>query len=82
MPHADKSQFVQIDWADVADDGRVLQASASGRGPQSVTPLSSLHLALYRMTSLKRLRIFQCRQGLPINQQNIMDMHPARRLSF
>ena len=39
------------------------------------TPLSSLHLALRRMTALKRLRVFQCRQGLPINLQNTMSLH-------
>ncbi|KAI0931982.1 hypothetical protein AcW1_000755 [Taiwanofungus camphoratus] len=29
-------------------------------------PLSSLHLALRRMTALNHLRVFQCRQGIPI----------------
>ena len=37
---------------------------------KEVVPLSNLHLALRQMTSLKRLRIFQCRQGLPVNTQS------------
>ena len=39
------------------------------------TPLSALHIALGRMTSLRHLRVFQCRQGLPLNLQNTMNMH-------
>lgn len=34
-------------------------------GKEAESPLSSLYVALGRMTSLKRLRVFQCRQGLP-----------------
>lgn len=38
-------------------------------------PLSNLHIALGRMTTLRHLRVFQCRQGLPINLQNTMNLH-------
>ncbi len=42
---------------------------------KSDTPLSILHIALARMTALRRLRVFQCRQGLPINLHNTMNLH-------
>ena len=42
---------------------------------QDDTPLSNLYLALARMTALRRLRVFQCRQGLPINLQNTVSLH-------
>lgn len=42
---------------------------------QPDAPLSNLHIALARMTALRRLRVFQCRQGLPINLQNTMKLH-------
>ncbi|KAJ8494639.1 hypothetical protein ONZ51_g2227 [Trametes cubensis] len=61
--HSHPSQLPEIEWADVANDGRVLQSAGPNR--EADTPLSSLYVALGRMTSLKRLRVFQCRQGLP-----------------
>lgn len=36
------------------------------QGAIKPAPLSHLHLALRRMTSLQRLRVFQCHRGLPI----------------
>ncbi|KAI0734528.1 hypothetical protein C8Q72DRAFT_949006 [Fomitopsis betulina] len=55
-------------WADVANDARVVTPSGSARqeGAIKPAPLSHLHLALRRMTSLQRLRVFQCHRGLPI----------------
>ncbi|RDX52060.1 hypothetical protein OH76DRAFT_1400979 [Lentinus brumalis] len=73
-------QFVaQIEWADVANDGRVFQSADEN---QEDTPLSNLHLALARMTALRRLRVFQCTQGLPINLRNTMSLHRSRRLGL
>ncbi|KAI9060178.1 hypothetical protein FKP32DRAFT_1679139 [Trametes sanguinea] len=34
------------------------------------------------MTALKRLRVFQCRQGLPLNLQSTMSLHRSRRLGL
>ncbi|KAH9898025.1 hypothetical protein C8Q73DRAFT_640856 [Cubamyces lactineus] len=61
--HSHPPQLPEIEWADVANDGRVLQSADPDKEAES--PLSSLYVALGRMTSLKRLRVFQCRQGLP-----------------
>ncbi|PIL31590.1 hypothetical protein GSI_06292 [Ganoderma sinense ZZ0214-1] len=73
----------QIEWADVANDGRVFQpANKDQEDSETDTPLSNLHIALGRMTSLRHLRVFQCRQGLPINLQNTMNMHRSRRLAL
>ncbi|KAL6304297.1 hypothetical protein BKA93DRAFT_826019 [Sparassis latifolia] len=70
--HATESQAAQIQWADVANDGRVSgPTNASVDADQPLVPLSNLHLALRRMTSLTCLRVFQCRQGIPINIQKI-----------
>ncbi|KAH9950483.1 hypothetical protein B0H21DRAFT_819283 [Amylocystis lapponica] len=88
---ADESLASHVEWADVANDGRVFSAPAPRSKDDEVwdtrsclccletrlivckeavpTPLSNLHLALRRMTSIKRLRVFQCRQGLPIDPQ-------------
>ncbi|KAI0756625.1 hypothetical protein C8Q80DRAFT_1264661 [Daedaleopsis nitida] len=79
--YTDPAFCAQIAWADVANDGRVFHSSANDQ-PETVTPLSNLHIALARMTALKRLRVFQCRQGLPINLQNTMSLHRSRRLGL
>ncbi|KAI0067736.1 hypothetical protein BV25DRAFT_1846939 [Artomyces pyxidatus] len=52
-------------WADVANDGRVLRSSKQ-RGPTTDTPISRLHLVLQRMDALQCIRVFDCRQGLPV----------------
>ncbi|KAI0375379.1 hypothetical protein BV20DRAFT_1117762 [Pilatotrama ljubarskyi] len=77
--HAPSSVCTQVEWADVANDGRVFRGVDTD---QEDAPLSSLHVALDRMTALKRLRVFQCRQGLPINLQNTMSLHRSRRLGL
>ncbi|KAI0361206.1 hypothetical protein OH77DRAFT_1443378 [Trametes cingulata] len=77
--HAPPSLCTQVEWADVANDGRVFRG---GETDQEDKPLSSLHVALDRMTALRRLRVFQCRQGLPINLQNTMSLHRSRRLGL
>ncbi|KAI0721251.1 hypothetical protein C8T65DRAFT_705297 [Cerioporus squamosus] len=69
----------QIEWADVANDGRVFQSADEN---QEDTPLSNLHLALARMTAFRRLRVFQCTQGLPINLHNTMSLHRSGRLEL
>ncbi|KAI0778562.1 hypothetical protein BD413DRAFT_489976 [Trametes elegans] len=79
--HAPPEVYARVRCADVANDGRVFQHDTAGTD-QEDTPLSSLHLALRRMTALKRLRVFQCRQGLPINLQNTMSLHRSRRLGL
>ncbi|OCH95823.1 hypothetical protein OBBRIDRAFT_871524 [Obba rivulosa] len=60
VAHVDTALSAQIEWADVANDGRVLRPSAHG---EPMTPLSMLHLALRGMRRLKRLRVFPCSQG-------------------
>ncbi|KZT72750.1 hypothetical protein DAEQUDRAFT_722365 [Daedalea quercina L-15889] len=57
-------------WADVANDTRVfMPLEAKKEEGTKPSPLSNLHLALRRMPSLQRLRVFQCRRGLPANIQ-------------
>ncbi|KAL7285191.1 LOW QUALITY PROTEIN: hypothetical protein ACG7TL_000284 [Trametes sanguinea] len=82
--------LAHVEWADVANDGRVYHVteperrvgSPDGKEAEDSAPLSSLHVALARMTSLKRLRVFQCRQGLPLNLQSTMSLHRSRRLGL
>ncbi|KAI0673513.1 hypothetical protein C8Q78DRAFT_629755 [Trametes maxima] len=78
--HAPPSVFAHIQWADVGNDGRVFHRAAGT--DQEDAPLSSLHAALARMTALSRLRVFECRQGLPINLQGTMSLHRSRRLEL
>ncbi|KAF9822053.1 hypothetical protein IEO21_00047 [Rhodonia placenta] len=67
---ADDAHAGAVLWADVANDGRVLVDAAARGSSKSVktAPLSHLYAALRRMISLKRLRVFQCRQGVPVNR--------------
>ncbi|OSD03590.1 hypothetical protein PYCCODRAFT_1466958 [Trametes coccinea BRFM310] len=74
--------LAHVEWADVANDGRVYHVTEPEREAEDSAPLSSLHVALARMTSLKRLRVFQCRQGLPLNLQSTMSLHRSRRLGL
>ncbi|PCH33781.1 hypothetical protein WOLCODRAFT_147864 [Wolfiporia cocos MD-104 SS10] len=69
--HADQSICTQVTWADVANDGRVILAKDARKEADSASPLSNLHIALRRMPSLKRLRVFPCRQGLPFSLQRV-----------
>ncbi|KAH9849723.1 hypothetical protein C2E23DRAFT_783612 [Lenzites betulinus] len=63
--HAPPSTCEQVQWADVANDGRAYQKSTS-----KYSPLSTVHIVLRRMTALSRLRVFQCRQGLPLKLES------------
>ncbi|KAI0639781.1 hypothetical protein C8Q77DRAFT_86036 [Trametes polyzona] len=78
--HAPPSLYAQVKWADVANEGRVFRPAKLGEGEDS--PLSSLHAVLGRMTALKQLRVFECRQGLPLNLQSAMSMHRTRPLAL
>ncbi|TBU62024.1 hypothetical protein BD310DRAFT_919461 [Dichomitus squalens] len=81
--YAAPSLLSRIEWADVANDGRVFHLPKQDQADAAPdTPLSSLHIALGRMTSLRRLRVFPCRQGLPLNLQNTMSLHRSRRLGL
>ncbi|KAI1793928.1 hypothetical protein LXA43DRAFT_1120387 [Ganoderma leucocontextum] len=81
--YAEPSLVSQIEWADVANDGRVFQSARKDQeDTEPDTPLSNLHIALSRMTSLRRLRVFQCRQGLSINLQSTMSLHRSRPLAL
>ncbi|CAL1695456.1 unnamed protein product [Somion occarium] len=51
----------QVLWADVANDGRLLHTDKNSY------PLSQLYLAMRMLSSLQHLRVFDCRQGLPIS---------------
>ncbi|CCM05156.1 uncharacterized protein FIBRA_07365 [Fibroporia radiculosa] len=75
---ADDFFAAQVLWLDVANDGRVLTAKKSKDKPEEVFPLSNLHLALRRMTSVRSLRVFQCRRGLPVNVERSTNL----RLKF
>ncbi|KAH9837121.1 uncharacterized protein C8Q71DRAFT_723448 [Rhodofomes roseus] len=69
--NANEAMAARVLWADVANDARVFMPLEKAKSIQEETgrpaPLSNLHLALRRMPSLQRLRVFQCRRGLPAN---------------
>ncbi|KIJ68361.1 hypothetical protein HYDPIDRAFT_179511 [Hydnomerulius pinastri MD-312] len=50
-----------VRWADVANDGRIVETLHSGQK----RPASQLHLALVRLASLERLRVFDVRNYHP-----------------
>ncbi|KDQ63660.1 hypothetical protein JAAARDRAFT_386503 [Jaapia argillacea MUCL 33604] len=50
----------RIRYADVANDGRMVQSPN-----MQPTPVSQLRSAISRMASLQFLRVFECRQGFP-----------------
>ncbi|KZT05954.1 uncharacterized protein LAESUDRAFT_207336 [Laetiporus sulphureus 93-53] len=79
LQHADSLLKAQVYWADVANDGRVL---STGGSAQAALPLSVLYLALRRMTSLRRLRVFQCRQGLPVDLDKVAKTRLAIRFEY
>ncbi|TCD61315.1 hypothetical protein EIP91_008643 [Steccherinum ochraceum] len=54
--------FSRVTYADVANDGRLVQTMKPAQG---LHPLSQLYLAIRLLTSLRHLRVFECRQGLP-----------------
>lgn len=62
--YADDHDCSYIERADVANDGRFFQSN-EGK-PQLATPVSNLHIALRHLRSLKQLRVFECRQGVPM----------------
>ncbi|KAI0830690.1 hypothetical protein BC628DRAFT_892186 [Trametes gibbosa] len=80
LRHAHPSACAQVQWADVANDGRVFHGAQTDEKEDS--PLSALHAALGRMTALARLRVFHCRQGLPLDLQSTMSLHRTRRLGL
>lgn len=55
---------------DVSNDGRLMLLK---RNPskEGVYPLSQLHVVLRKLTALTHLRVFECRQGLPISLHNL-----------
>ncbi|KZV77477.1 hypothetical protein PENSPDRAFT_746624 [Peniophora sp. CONT] len=53
----------EITQVDVANDGRVM--TSRDERHRTVSPVSRLFLALRMMPNLRRLRVFDCRQGLP-----------------
>lgn len=72
VPDSDAAYIV---CADVANDGRVIRTTNAKEDAACVLtkvdiPISQLNIALHRMTALKHLRVFECKQGLPA--------HPAR----
>ncbi|KAL4242152.1 hypothetical protein ABKN59_001867 [Abortiporus biennis] len=69
------SWLSKVTHADVANDGRFLHTSVDSDELQKY-PLSQLHLALAKLPSLTHLRIFECRQGLPIS------LHGLKSLRF
>ncbi|KAI0080098.1 hypothetical protein K474DRAFT_1658361 [Panus rudis PR-1116 ss-1] len=61
----------QVAWADVANDGRFLQTSTKP-DEEMAYPLSQLHAALHALPGLTHLRVFECRQGLPISLHSLV----------
>ncbi|KAK0208280.1 hypothetical protein DFS33DRAFT_428814 [Desarmillaria ectypa] len=68
IPETHSSQILS---ADVANDGRIVSYS------DQTVPVSCLYQALGTMSSLRRLRVFDCRRGGPTR-----DFIPGARLSL
>ncbi|KAJ3559759.1 hypothetical protein NM688_g138 [Phlebia brevispora] len=77
---ARKETLERVRWVDAANDGRLLKTVIGGK--EQTVPLSRLHTALSKISSLTHLRVFDCRQGLPISMQSLRQGSKSFTLAF